>query len=232
MLILPCLAVFLLLFHWLKQTITYEWFCSRSFFNLDNENGVEDTPRLIDRKVSFDRPKLFVLYIAEECIICYVPICKGILVMWICCDFDPGQRFYNVQSKIQVPCTAARFKVSIAFVREVLRSIIFWKYLTYFFLLGASLLNRYICRLISDLVVVIVSATCGGIAFACAGQPVITGYLLAGSIIGPGGLSFVSEMVQVAYISFSTSKFIFFFFFIYVCMFSWLPDCLGQGLDL
>ncbi|KAI5383231.1 K(+) efflux antiporter 4 [Lathyrus oleraceus] len=52
-------------------------------------------------------------------------------------------------------------------------------------------------RLISDLVVVIVSATCGGIAFACAGQPVMTGYLLAGSIIGPGGLSFVSEMVQV-----------------------------------
>ncbi|KAJ7973720.1 K(+) efflux antiporter [Quillaja saponaria] len=52
-------------------------------------------------------------------------------------------------------------------------------------------------RLISDLVVVIVSATCGGIAFACAGQPVITGYLLAGSVIGPGGLSFVSEMVQV-----------------------------------
>ncbi|KAK4283949.1 hypothetical protein QN277_000846 [Acacia crassicarpa] len=52
-------------------------------------------------------------------------------------------------------------------------------------------------RLISDLVVVIVSATCGGIAFACVGQPVMTGYLLAGSIIGPGGLSFVSEMVQV-----------------------------------
>ncbi|KAG1346659.1 putative K(+) efflux antiporter 4 [Cocos nucifera] len=52
-------------------------------------------------------------------------------------------------------------------------------------------------RLISDLVVVIVSATCGGIAFACLGQPVITGYLLAGSVIGPGGLKFVSEMVQV-----------------------------------
>ena len=28
---------------------------------------------------------------------------------------------------------------------------------------------------------------------------VMTGYLLAGSIIGPGGLSFVSEMVQVCY---------------------------------
>ncbi|XP_039806453.1 K(+) efflux antiporter 6-like isoform X2 [Panicum virgatum] len=51
-------------------------------------------------------------------------------------------------------------------------------------------------RLISDLLV-IVSATCGGIAFACLGQPVITGYLLAGSIIGPGGFSFVNEMVQV-----------------------------------
>ncbi|PIN16857.1 hypothetical protein CDL12_10511 [Handroanthus impetiginosus] len=52
-------------------------------------------------------------------------------------------------------------------------------------------------RLISDLVVVIVSATCGGIAFACAGQPVLTGYLLAGSIVGPGGLNVISEMVQV-----------------------------------
>ncbi|CAA0840790.1 K(+) efflux antiporter 4 [Striga hermonthica] len=52
-------------------------------------------------------------------------------------------------------------------------------------------------RFISDLVIVIVFATCGGIAFACAGQPVITGYLLAGSLIGPGGFSFVSEMVQV-----------------------------------
>ncbi|XP_071705129.1 K(+) efflux antiporter 4-like [Rutidosis leptorrhynchoides] len=52
-------------------------------------------------------------------------------------------------------------------------------------------------RLISDLVVVIVSATCGGIAFACAGQPVITGYLLSGSLVGPGGLDVVSELVQV-----------------------------------
>ncbi|KAG4965075.1 hypothetical protein JHK85_040050 [Glycine max] len=52
-------------------------------------------------------------------------------------------------------------------------------------------------RLISDLVVAIVSATCGGVAFAFAGQPVITGYLLAGSIVGPGGFNFISEMVQV-----------------------------------
>ncbi|KAH7839756.1 hypothetical protein Vadar_008337 [Vaccinium darrowii] len=52
-------------------------------------------------------------------------------------------------------------------------------------------------RLISDLVVVIVSAAIGGIIFSCLGQPVIVGYLLAGSLIGPGGLSFISEMVQV-----------------------------------
>ncbi|KAL0359007.1 UNVERIFIED_CONTAM: K(+) efflux antiporter 5 [Sesamum angustifolium] len=44
-------------------------------------------------------------------------------------------------------------------------------------------------RLISDLVVVIVSAAIGGIIFSCLGQPVIVGYLLAGSIIGPGGLN-------------------------------------------
>ncbi|KAF6160368.1 hypothetical protein GIB67_019137 [Kingdonia uniflora] len=52
-------------------------------------------------------------------------------------------------------------------------------------------------RLISDLVVVIVSATIGGITFSFLGQPVIVGYLLAGSIIGPGGLNFISELVQV-----------------------------------
>ncbi|XP_054787317.1 K(+) efflux antiporter 5 isoform X1 [Prosopis cineraria] len=52
-------------------------------------------------------------------------------------------------------------------------------------------------RLISDLVVVIVSAAIGGILFSCLGQPVIVGYLLAGSLIGPGGLNFISEMVQV-----------------------------------
>ncbi|TXG70782.1 hypothetical protein EZV62_005717 [Acer yangbiense] len=52
-------------------------------------------------------------------------------------------------------------------------------------------------RLISELVIVIVSAAIGGIIFSCLGQPVIVGYLLAGSIIGPGGLKFISEMVQV-----------------------------------
>ncbi|KAJ8751291.1 hypothetical protein K2173_016472 [Erythroxylum novogranatense] len=91
-------------------------------FNLDNENRVEDTPTLIDRK-----DNVFIIS--------------------------------NFKSKFPV--------------------------------LQLDL------RLISDLVVVIVSAACGGIAFACAGQPAMTGYLLAGSIIGPGGFNFVSEMVQV-----------------------------------
>ncbi|XP_021976647.1 K(+) efflux antiporter 5 isoform X1 [Helianthus annuus] len=52
-------------------------------------------------------------------------------------------------------------------------------------------------RLISDLVVIIVSAAIGGIICSCLGQPVIVGYLLAGSLVGPGGLKYVSEMVQV-----------------------------------
>ncbi|KAH9611706.1 hypothetical protein KSS87_013004 [Heliosperma pusillum] len=52
-------------------------------------------------------------------------------------------------------------------------------------------------RLISDLVLLIVSAAVGGIIFSCLGQPVIVGYLLAGSMIGPGGLKCISELVQV-----------------------------------
>ncbi|KAG0594458.1 hypothetical protein M758_UG079300 [Ceratodon purpureus] len=61
----------------------------------------------------------------------------------------------------------------------------------------ASMVLQQDVRFISDLVIVIVSAAGGGILFACLGQPVITGYLLAGSFIGPGGLDLVSELVQV-----------------------------------
>ena len=54
---------------------------------------------------------------------------------------------------------------------------------------------------------------------------VITGYLLAGSVIGPGGLSFVSEMVQVCRflvlleltVISSSSSFFFFCFFFFFC---------------
>ncbi|MCD7448499.1 Transmembrane and coiled-coil domains-containing protein 3 [Datura stramonium] len=105
-----------------NETNEEKSFQLNSVFNLDNDNGAEDTPTLIDRK-------------------------DNVFIM-----SNPKSKFPVLQLDL---------------------------------------------RLISDLVVVIVSATCGGIAFACAGQPVITGYLLAGSIIGPGGLNIISEMVQV-----------------------------------
>jgi len=52
-------------------------------------------------------------------------------------------------------------------------------------------------RLISDLVIVMCSATLGGIVFALLNQPLITGYLLSGSLIGPGGFGLIVELVQV-----------------------------------
>nr|XP_025886974.1 K(+) efflux antiporter 4 isoform X5 [Solanum lycopersicum] len=104
-----------------NETNEEKSFQLHTVFNLDNDNGAEDTPTLIDRK-------------------------DNVFIM-----SNPKSKFPVLQLDL---------------------------------------------RLISDLVVVIVSATCGGIAFACAGQPVITGYLLAGSIIGPGGLNIISEMVQ------------------------------------
>ncbi|XP_021747022.1 K(+) efflux antiporter 4-like isoform X1 [Chenopodium quinoa] len=105
-----------------NETKEEKSFFSHQVFNLDNENGPEETPTLIDRK-----DNVFIIS-------------------------NPKSKYPMLQLDL---------------------------------------------RLISELVVAIVSATCGGIAFACAGQPVITGYLLAGSIIGPGGFSFVTEMVQV-----------------------------------
>ncbi|KNA08390.1 hypothetical protein SOVF_163070 [Spinacia oleracea] len=105
-----------------NETKEEKSFFSHQVFNLDNENGPEDTPTLIDRK-----DNVFIIS-------------------------NPKSKYPILQLDL---------------------------------------------RLISELVVAIVSATCGGIAFACAGQPVITGYLLAGSIIGPGGFGFVTEMVQV-----------------------------------
>ncbi|KAK3247646.1 hypothetical protein CYMTET_42862 [Cymbomonas tetramitiformis] len=51
--------------------------------------------------------------------------------------------------------------------------------------------------LISDLVQVIVAAALGGLLFGLLRQPVILGYLVAGSIVGPGGLGLIDELVQV-----------------------------------
>ena len=52
-------------------------------------------------------------------------------------------------------------------------------------------------RLISDLVIILVSAAVGSLAFTLMGQPLITGYLIAGSLVGPGGMGLVVELVQV-----------------------------------
>mmetsp|Transcript_4541 Transcript_4541/g.11416 ORF Transcript_4541/g.11416 Transcript_4541/m.11416 type:complete len:638 (-) Transcript_4541:2782-4695(-) len=52
-------------------------------------------------------------------------------------------------------------------------------------------------RLISDLVIILVSSAIGALAFTLMGQPLITGYLIAGSFVGPGGMGLVVELVQV-----------------------------------
>lgn len=52
-------------------------------------------------------------------------------------------------------------------------------------------------RLINDLVIMLCSAALGGSTFALLRQPLITGYLVAGSLVGPGGLGMIVELVQV-----------------------------------
>ena len=52
-------------------------------------------------------------------------------------------------------------------------------------------------QLVRDLTVVMAAATAGGAALESAGQPQISGYFLAGSAVGPGGLRLVKEIVQV-----------------------------------
>lgn len=54
-------------------------------------------------------------------------------------------------------------------------------------------------RLISDLVIILVSAAIGALAFTLMGQPLITGYLIAGSFVGPGGMGLVVELVQASF---------------------------------
>ena len=48
-------------------------------------------------------------------------------------------------------------------------------------------------RLISDLVIILVASAAGALVFTLLGQPLITGYLIAGSFVGPGGLGLVVE---------------------------------------
>ena len=52
-------------------------------------------------------------------------------------------------------------------------------------------------RLITDIVIIICAATAGAAIFGALGQQLITGFLLSGSLIGPGGFGLVVELVQV-----------------------------------
>ena len=52
-------------------------------------------------------------------------------------------------------------------------------------------------RLITDIVIIICAATIGAAVFGALGQQFITGFLLSGSLIGPGGFGLVVELVQV-----------------------------------
>mmetsp|Transcript_4045 Transcript_4045/g.11724 ORF Transcript_4045/g.11724 Transcript_4045/m.11724 type:complete len:673 (-) Transcript_4045:1075-3093(-) len=52
-------------------------------------------------------------------------------------------------------------------------------------------------QLIRDLTVLITSSTGMGMVLETLRQPVINGYLIAGSIVGPGGLQMIKELVQV-----------------------------------
>ena len=61
---------------------------------------------------------------------------------------------------------------------------------------GATELQQDL-RLISDLVVVLVSAAIGALLFTkFLGLPSAVGYIAAGSLVGPGGFKLVDELVQ------------------------------------
>ena len=51
-------------------------------------------------------------------------------------------------------------------------------------------------RLISDLMIIIVSASVGAVILTVVHQPFITGYLITGSCVGPGVIGLIVELVQ------------------------------------
>lgn len=52
-------------------------------------------------------------------------------------------------------------------------------------------------RLILDIVTVLAAAAAGGFLASLLRQPVLLGYLLAGILVGPTGLGWIKELVQV-----------------------------------
>lgn len=51
--------------------------------------------------------------------------------------------------------------------------------------------------LVKDLTVLVAASAAGGLLLASLGQPAINGYFIAGSLVGPGGLKLIKEIVQV-----------------------------------
>jgi Kef-type K+ transport system membrane component KefB len=60
---------------------------------------------------------------------------------------------------------------------------------------GMSLTLDY--QFVRDLTVLVCASAIGGFVMELVGQPTINGYFIAGSLIGPGGLNLVKEIVQV-----------------------------------
>ena len=56
-------------------------------------------------------------------------------------------------------------------------------------------------QLIRDLTVLITSSTVGGMVMEALRQPVINGYFIAGSVVGPGGLKLVKVWPRQAFVS-------------------------------
>eukprot|EP00798_Chlamydomonas_sp_ICE-L_P020213 gene20213-26959_t len=52
-------------------------------------------------------------------------------------------------------------------------------------------------QLVADITVVLAAASVFGAVFEFFGQPTINGYLVAGALVGPGGLNLIMELVQV-----------------------------------
>ena len=69
-------------------------------------------------------------------------------------------------------------------------------------------------QLIRDLTVLITSSTVGGMVMEALRQPVINGYFIAGSVVGPGGLKLVKVWPHQALESHWTS-----------CSWSWWEAC-------
>lgn len=146
----------------------YRPFQFHHVFKLDNENQAEDMPTLIDRKVRLLK-------------ICISSLIFSNIYSWKCIH-SWGDKSLILQDNVFIISNSrSKFPVLQLDARlDYADSTCYFSSLQNQGQLRWAILNWVlICRLISDLVVVFVSATCGGIAFACAGQPVRLQHLFA-----------------------------------------------------